>query len=238
MNDLIDHGLSYDDSLLLIKNNFDYLTVSYIFEKYNINPVYLLSITIPTPSNFHTNVTVNGTTGNIFHNNIDVTSTSISSNVSKANAIAKDLFGRTSYLYYYYFLYGEFSNSIGVHQGLDLQYTNNQTETFRTIVDGKVTVVQKDGYDNGRLGIYVSSENSTYIFAHASDYIDAITVGGTVSGNTYIGNQGNTGAAAYHVHVEVVSGEKTYGNNSYTQNTDGTYNLPLLSTSPYDKFYT
>jgi len=129
--------------------------------------------------------TVDGVQGQQFHPSVDISQ--MDTYVYKIKAIARDLFGYyyTPYINSTYYIWGEYDPGLGVHEGCDLRYTANAHESFRTIVDGTVTRVEKDGTGYGILGVYKSAESSTYFFQHAYDYEDDVVVNQPINGNYY-----------------------------------------------------
>ncbi|MBZ4688514.1 MAG: peptidase [Clostridiales bacterium] len=175
-----------------------------------------------TPDNFHTNVYVDEENPNeTFHNDINIDLMDWYVGMSEQAAMV--MFDSPNNIKYSYYLYGEFDNNIGVHEGVDMKYTADSDRDIRAISKGEVIAV---GGSYGKIAIYDSTENVTTFYLHCSQ-ID-VTVGDTVNAGDIIGEQGSVGASGAHVHFEVRAGKKTSPNTG----TD----LDLLSEEPYGYF--
>lgn len=242
-NDLIELGMDSKSAEEIINSNFSVTVINNVLTKLGIN--YTLQRPISTYSTgtcdcnytVTTNVYVSASEpSEMFNTNVSTTSSSISNYNTKSKAIAKDLFGYTStdYIEYNYFLYGEhdcdvYSDSGSTHEGIDLRYTNNSDESFRTIITGKVISVQKDGEGYGTLVIAHPNGSNRILYLHASDYSDSVVAGNTLNGDSFYCYQGNTGVAYEHVHIEA-GGSTTTGP---AQDKDNT----LARVAPYDLLY-
>ena len=133
----------------------------------------------------------------------------------RIDALCKSMFGTTSGVSRWYYLWGEWDNALGFHQGVDFS-SSNVTKVYSSH-SGKVTSV------DGRVGIYNSGTGKTYFYQHLQGV--AVQKNTYITSGTYLGYQSTTDG---HVHFEVQDGETAYM--SYA-----TYSAssPMGSTKPY-----
>jgi len=191
--------------------------------------------------NMTTGVTVDGVANQIFSPSISTTSSSIANYVTKARGIGRYLFGYTSsspevdYIRSSYFLYGEHDCADGLlHEGIDIRYTENDHESFRTVCGGEVMAVNMGANGFGTLTVKHPTESRHIMFLHADSYTNAVQVGENLSGLVFIGYQGgrkgsNADYYIHHVHVE----SRDTSRLGPASDTDTT----LSSYSPYDSLW-
>jgi hypothetical protein len=94
----------------------------------------------------------------------------------------------------------------GGHSGLDIQTTDKSTNrAFYALANGKVT---STGGTYNTISVYDSANNRTVLYLHASKI--NVSNNKQVNAGDLLGYQGDKGATgAFHVHVEVRSGNKT-----------------------------
>lgn len=181
----------------------------------------IMSTYYDTPSNYHTNVYVDAEQSNeIFHESIDVSSDQITLYVTTAKLAAENILRYDKDLRYTYYLFGEFDNNIGVHEGIDVRMTTIKNFPVYAISEGIVTYV---GGSYGKIAIYDSNTDETTFYLHCQD-ID-VTIGQEIKVGDYLANQGKAGANIEHVHFQV---QKTNSTIAYTGK-----DLDLRSESPY-----
>lgn len=112
----------------------------------------------------------------------------------------------------------------GIHEGIDFGGPAIDAD-FYSLTDGVVTSVQKSDNNQEYSWVGIKTGNYTVFYVHGSDYY--VNVGDTVKKGQRIGSQGDLGAAgAYHVHLELVSGDAKSFN--YSKDTN------LINECPYE----
>jgi hypothetical protein len=105
------------------------------------DPAYTGTYPLPTGTTNTVSQLVTGSVNGVselFHNNVSVTASDISWYRSASQTAGAYIFNCStsdSNFRYDYYLYGEYDSSIGIHEGVDLQYMNSTTRQVKSISD-------------------------------------------------------------------------------------------------------
>ncbi len=147
-----------------------------------------------------------GQTNETFHPSTDIiTKKQMYLNLTRVTA--EYVFNATSGLIYNNYLWGEYDEDIGTHEGVDMR--KSQGTNVRTSLSGVVVYPLAGQTTNsyGRVSIYNSTYNVTISFMHMKNI--TVTNGQSVSIGTVIGQQGKAGVSASHLHIQVEQGNTT-----------------------------